>query len=134
MSAHQAVFPIKTMARVFKVSASGYYAWRGRPASARAAADIDLTRKIRTIHASSRKIYGAPRIHVELKADGVAIGKKRVARLMGAAGLVGASRCRSATTTRREPDHRTADGSTTRARRGPFFGGGGAILRKCAAG
>jgi len=48
MSAHQAVFPIKTMARVFKVSASGYYAWRGRPASTRAAADLDLTRRIRT--------------------------------------------------------------------------------------
>ena len=106
MSAHQAVFPIKTMARVFKVSASGYYAWRGRPASARATADLDLTRKIRTIHTASRKTYGAPRIHAELKAEGVAIGKKRVARLMGAAGLVGASRRRSATTTRRDPDHR----------------------------
>ena len=77
MSAHQAVFPIKTMARVFKVSASGYYAWRGRPASARVTADVDLTRKIRTIHMASRKTYGAPRIHAELKADGVAIGKKR---------------------------------------------------------
>ena len=60
MSAHQAVFSIKTMARVFKVSASGYYAWRGRPASARASADFDLTRRIRTIHASSRGTYGAP--------------------------------------------------------------------------
>ena len=88
MSAHQAVFPIKTMARVFKVSASGYYAWRGRPASARATADVDLTRKIRTLHAASRKTYGAPRLHAELKADGVAIGKRRVARLMGATGFV----------------------------------------------
>ncbi|MBX9909364.1 MAG: hypothetical protein K2Z25_11705 [Beijerinckiaceae bacterium] len=69
MSAHQAVFPIKTMARVFKVSASGYYAWRGRPASLRAARDIDLTRKIRTIHGASHKTYGAPRIHAELKAE-----------------------------------------------------------------
>jgi putative transposase len=77
MSAHQAVFPIKTMARVFKVSASGYYAWRGRPASLRAARDVDLTRKIRTIHGASHKTYGAPRIHAELKAEGVAIGKKR---------------------------------------------------------
>jgi len=109
MSAHQAVFPIKTMARVFKVSASGYPAWRGRPASARATADIDLTRKIRTIHAASRKTYGAPRIHAELKADGVAIGKKRVARLMGAAGLVGASRRRNIATTKLDPDHRAAN-------------------------
>lgn len=100
MSAQPAVFPIKTMARIFKVSASGYYAWRGRPASARATADVDLTRQIRTIDAASRKTYGAPRVHAEFKAEGIAIGKKRVARLMSAAGLVGASRRRSITTTR----------------------------------
>lgn len=97
------------MALVFKVSASGYYAWRGRPASLRAARDVDLTRKIRTIHGASHKTYGAPRIHAELKAEGVAIGKKRVARLMGAAGLVGASRRRRVTTTKRDPDHRPAN-------------------------
>jgi len=109
MSAHQAVFPIKTMARVFKVSVSGYYAWRGRPASSRATADLDLTRRIRTIHAASRGTYGAPRIHAELKAEDVAIGKKRVARLMQTAGLVGASRRRSVTTTRRDPERRPAN-------------------------
>ena len=53
MSAHQALYPIRTMARVLKVSASGYYAWRSRPASARATADVGLTRHIRTIHAGS---------------------------------------------------------------------------------
>ncbi|MFN4011608.1 MAG: IS3 family transposase [Pannonibacter sp.] len=58
----------------------------------RAARDVDITRKINTIHGASHKICGAPRMHAELKADGVAIGKKRVARLMCAAGLVGASR------------------------------------------
>jgi hypothetical protein len=52
-----------------KVSASGYYAWRSRPASARATADADLTRHIRTIHAGSHGTYGAPRVHAELKAD-----------------------------------------------------------------
>jgi hypothetical protein len=50
-----------------KVSASGYYAWRSRPVSARATADADLTRRIRTIHAGSHVTYGAPRVHAELK-------------------------------------------------------------------
>jgi putative transposase len=113
MSAHQAVFPIKTMARVFKVSASGYYAWRGRPASARMVTDLDLTRRIRTIHGASRGTYGAPRVHAqfkaEFKAEGVSIGKKRVARLMQEAGLIGASRRRTVMTTRRDPEHRPAN-------------------------
>ena len=59
MSAHQAMYPVRTMARVLRVSASGYYAWRSRPASARATADADLTRRIRTIHAGSYGTYGA---------------------------------------------------------------------------
>jgi putative transposase len=108
MSAHQAMFPIRTMARVLNVSASGYYAWRGRPASARATADADLTRKLRTIHAGSRGTYGAPRIHAELKAEGVTVGRKRVARLMRAAALAGVSRRRGVTTTRRDPHHHPA--------------------------
>jgi len=101
MSVHQAEFPIRTMARVLKVSASGYYARR-------TAADADLTRRIRTVHASSRGTYGAPRIHAELKAEGAPIGRKRVARLMRAAALVGASRRRRVTTTRRDPVHHPA--------------------------
>jgi putative transposase len=108
MSAHQAEFPIRTMARVLKVSASGYYAWRSRPASRRATADADLTRRIRTAHAASHGTYGAPRVHAELKAGGMAIGKKRVARLMRAASLAGASRRRRVVTTRRNPTHHPA--------------------------
>jgi len=109
MSAHQAMYPIRTMTRVLKVSASGYYAWRNRPASARATVDADLTRRIRTIHAGSHGTYGAPRVHAELKAEGVSSGRKRVARLMRTAGVTGVSRRRSApTTTRRDPDHRPA--------------------------
>src|SRR6516162_328796 len=92
MSAHQALYPIRTMARVLKVSASGYYAWRSRPASARATADADLTRHIRTIHAGSHGTYGAPRVHAELKANGLSAGRKRIARLVRAAGIAGISR------------------------------------------
>ena len=108
MSAHQAEFPIRVMARVLKVSASGYYAWRSRPASTRATADADLTRRIRTIHAASRGTYGAPRVHAELQADGVAIAKKRVARLMRIAAMAGVSRRRTVRTTRSDPKHRPA--------------------------
>jgi HTH-like domain len=109
MSAHQALYPIRTMARVLKVSASGYYAWRSRPASARATADADLTRHIRTIHAGSHGTYGAPRVHAELKADGLSVGRKRIARLMRAAGITGVSRRRSTpVTTRQATDHHPA--------------------------
>jgi putative transposase len=92
------------MARVLKVSASGYYAWRRRPASARATADADLT-----IHVGSHGTYGAPRIHAELKADGLPIGRKRIARLMRAAGIAGVSRRRNAPIrTRQATDHHPA--------------------------
>jgi putative transposase len=108
MSAHQAEFPIRVMARVLRVSASGYYAWRRRPTSAHAQADAALLRRIRTIHAGSYGTYGAPRVHAELQAEGTAIARKRVARLMRQAGLRGVSRRRFPTTTRREPTHRPA--------------------------
>ncbi len=92
MSANQAVFPIATMARVLGVSTAGYYAWRSRLPSARATADGELLKQVRTIHAVSRGTYGAPRVHAELRAEGRAVGKKRIARLMRTAGIVGVSR------------------------------------------
>jgi putative transposase len=67
-----------------------------------------LTETIRAIHAESRRTYGAPRVHAELQARGVRVGKKRVARLMKAAGLRGVSRRKRSTTTRREPQARPA--------------------------
>jgi putative transposase len=108
MSANQALFPIATMARVLRVSPAGYYAWLRREPSTRARADADLSKRVRTIHAVSRGTYGAPRIHAELQADGQAIGRKRVARLMRAAGLAGVSRRRGVVTTRRDPEARPA--------------------------
>ena len=97
MSANRAFFAIATMARVLGVSTAGYYAWRFRLPSARAIADDALLRRLRTIHAVSRGTYGAPRVHAELRAEGRAVGKKRIARLMRAAGIVGV-------TTRRDRD------------------------------
>jgi putative transposase len=92
VSANQAIYGIATMCRVLAVSASGYYAWRQRPLSVRARADVELSTRIRAIHQYSRGTYGAPRIHQELMATNVHVACKRVARLMKAASLRGASR------------------------------------------
>jgi putative transposase len=107
--ANQADFPIATMARVLGVSESGYHGWRHRKPSARAQADATLLQKVRTIHARSRETYGAPRVHAALQARDQRHGRKRIARLMRAAGLVGASRRRGGViTTKRDKEARPA--------------------------
>lgn len=103
MTAHQAFHPIATMCHVLEVSPSGYYAWRKRPLSARARADVELTAQIEAIHRDSRGTYGAPRVHAELAAQGIHVGRKRVARLMRAAHVQGVSRRKQFVTTRRDP-------------------------------
>ena len=109
MSANQAAFPIATMARVLGVSETGYHAWRHRSPSTHALADAALLKRVRTVHASSRETYGAPRVHAELRAGGERHGRKRIARLMREAGLVGASRRRNGPiTTRRDKEARLA--------------------------
>ena len=103
MSANQARFPIAAMARVLGVSKAGYDAWLQRPPSARATADAALLKRIKTVHAGSRQTYGAPRVHADLHGHGERHSRKRIARLMREAGLVGAShRHGGPTTTRRE--------------------------------
>ncbi|WP_259073773.1 IS3 family transposase [Salinibacter ruber] len=99
IAAHQAEFPIAVMCRVLGASRSGYYAWRSRPPSQRSRKDAMLTTRIREIHDRSRGTYGACRVHAELQAEGIRIGKKRVARLMKEAGLRGVSRRKRPSTT-----------------------------------
>ena len=108
MSDHQATYGVATMCRVLGVSRSGYYAARGRPQSKRAREDAALTDRIRQIHERSRLTYGSPRIHAELRYDGLQIGRKRVERLMCDAGICGVSRRKSTTTTRRSKRHAPA--------------------------
>jgi putative transposase len=103
------MFPVSTMARVLGVSRAGFYAWLSRPASEHAQADAALLKRIRTVHATARETYGSPRVHAELRAGGEKHGRKRIARLMRKAGLVGASRRRHGpVTTRRDKDARPA--------------------------
>ena len=96
------MYPVATMCRLLGVSASGYYAWQGRAPSARAESDRALLDRIREIHRISRETYGALRIHAELVAQGCAVGRKRVARLMRRAGLRGISRRKGTRTTTRD--------------------------------
>ncbi len=109
MTAHQVSFPITAMARVLGVSTAGYYAWLKRRPSAHAEADTVLLQRIRTVHVTSRATYGVPRVHAALRAGGKRHGRKRIARLMREAGLVGASRRRGGiVTTRRDRNARPA--------------------------
>jgi putative transposase len=88
VKANQATHPVRVMCRLLRISASGYYAWRDRPMSARARADIGLLAKIHEIHRRSRGRYGSPNVHAELEDEhGVRVGCKRVARLMRENGL-----------------------------------------------
>src|SRR5216684_1695685 len=107
VSANQAMHGVATMCRVLGVSSSGYYAWRTRPRSERARSDAELSLRIRAIHERSRATYGAPRIHAELAAQGIRVGRKRVARLMAVAGICGVS-CRKFVTTTIKGESRQA--------------------------
>lgn len=90
----KAHFPVTVLCEVLGVRRSSFYAWRARPASPRADADAALADTIASVHADSRGTYGSPRVHAELKARGVRVGKKRVARLMRAGGLAARRRRR----------------------------------------
>ncbi len=100
----KATYCVTRMCRVLGVSPSGYYAWRQRGPSRRAQRDAELLERIRSVHAKSRGIYGAPRVHAELRRKhSVYCSRKRVARLMREAGLVGVHRRRKQGSTKRDP-------------------------------
>ncbi len=103
IQAEKANYPVRMMCRLLGVSPAGFYAWCRRPPSARAIEDADLIRRITQIHKESRKTYGSPRIHAELRlAHGIRVARKRVARLMCAAGVRSIHRRRKVRTTRRD--------------------------------
>lgn len=78
---------MKTICDVLGVSESGYYAWRQRKPSRRQVENARLTEQIAQAFLHGRQVYGSPRVHAELRAQGISCGKHRVARLMQQAGL-----------------------------------------------
>ena len=101
-------YPVRMMCRLLRVSASGYYAWRTRPESSRTKSDRRLMTAVRRVHQDSKGVYGSPRGHAELVANGTCVGRHKVARLMRLARLRGCPKRRFRVTTQRDPSHPVA--------------------------
>jgi putative transposase len=104
IGAEQARHSVAILCRCLRVTRSGFYAWQHRPVSGHAVRDRQLRTLIRTSHESSRRSYGSPRVHADLHAQGIAISRKRVARLMRQDGLRARVRKRFRVTTMSDHD------------------------------
>lgn len=96
--------------RLLEVSRSAYYSWHTHTPTARQLDDQALGDRIVAIHTNSRSTYGVPRVHAVLRAEGVHVGRKRVARLMVARGLAGRCKRPWKKTTIADPDAETKTG------------------------
>lgn len=91
ITAYRAQYPVPLMCRVLEVSRSAYYAAQHRPESAHAQRDRALIGHIQAVHQASRGRYGAPRVYQTLRQAGEVVSRKRIARLMQAVHLAGAT-------------------------------------------
>jgi putative transposase len=87
IKAHRRQYSVQTMCRLLGVAPSGYYEWLEKPMSDRAREDARLLRLIKTSFVSSKGVYGAPRVFLDLREAGESCSKHRVARLMRENGL-----------------------------------------------
>jgi putative transposase len=99
IAAEKAWAPVAALCKILDVSRSGFYAWDERGRSSRSSEDARLTVHILAAFKAGRGAYGSPRVHDELKAAGIAVSRKRVARLMRALGLEGRRKRRFKATT-----------------------------------
>ena len=109
IAAEKAHHSVVLLCAVLGVAKSAFYAWQRQNLSARAQADGQLTDEIKDIYDDSRCTYGAPRVHAELRKRGKRVGRKRVARLMRTAGLVGRCPRRFRRTTIPDPSTHVQD-------------------------
>ena len=108
VAAERASFPVRLLCRVVGAAASGFYAWLRRGPARREGADRGLGARVEAVFAASRGTYGSPRVHAELRAQGVRVGRNRVARLMREGGLSATVRRRAPRTTDSRHDHPVA--------------------------
>ncbi|MQY40280.1 hypothetical protein SRB17_83120 [Streptomyces sp. RB17] len=95
---HRATYEVKRLCEVLELNRSSYYKWlSGRQArAARQHRDRVLAEKIREVHGESGGAYGSPRVTAELRQKGLPVNEKRVARVMRAFSITGASVCADA--------------------------------------
>ena len=108
MAAHRHDYPITTMCRVLEVSVSGDSAWSKRSPSLHARLDAQLAEHVKIAFQANRCVYGSPRVHAELHAQGIHCARKRVARLMREQGLFAKRPRHRTVTTQSEPGAQVA--------------------------
>ena len=108
IDAEKAKYSVVAMCQWLRVSRAGFYAWRKRPESAHAVEDRRLRALVRESHERSKRRYGSPRVHRELRKKGEHVSRKRIVRLMRAEELVARKRRRYKCTTMSEHDQPVA--------------------------
>jgi putative transposase len=110
IAAEKANYPVALMCRALEVNRTSFHDWERRPPSDRSLQDAWLLEQIKQIHEQNRRVYGAPRIHAELRLGrGIRVGRKRVERLMKSAQISGLVPRKQGRTTIRVPGVRVAD-------------------------
>jgi transposase InsO family protein len=109
VEAHRGRWPVRLMCRVLRVSPGGYYDWRGRPRSRRAARHDALVVAIKAVHGEVKARYGSPRIHAELVARGETCCVNTVARLMRREGIAAKTKRKFRVTTDSNHDRPVAE-------------------------
>lgn len=108
MEALRNEYPVSVLCDTLGVSLSGYYAWKKRPMSQHQREDQQLAERIHAVYDAYRQVYGSPRIHADLRDQGINISRKRVARLMREQGLSASRRRHRTITTHSEAGARVA--------------------------
>ncbi len=104
----RASFPVRMLCRLVGAAVSGFYAWLRRGPARHHEEDRRMSERIGAIFVASRRTYGSPRVHAELRAQGVQVSRKRVERLMRASGLGIQARRRVPRTTNSRHDYPVA--------------------------
>jgi len=99
IASKKAQYPVRMLCELLEVSRSGYYAWVDRPTPRKKILDAQLVLEIKAALVRGRGAYGSPRVHLELRARGIRVGKKRVERLMRENGLEARQKRRFVNTT-----------------------------------